>query len=257
MHRQSNVNMVDFQPCSIAGCDGLAETRAGWCKAHYNRWLKNGDTLADLPVVRRKKDQGCSVAGCDRPHKGRNLCRVHLMRVRKHGDVHAHQPIVQKTASPWLREHADYAGDDCLIWPFTRTRGGPGSVTGTVVGLPRGNISASRAMCTLAHGVPPTPNHVAAHSCGNGHLACVNPRHLRWATTLENAADTLVHGTRRKPSQDGRRAFSAKQIAALRILADHMTESDLAEIFGAPLPMVQRALGRASNYRPHLYRSDK
>ncbi|MNQ78457.1 hypothetical protein D3C85_933670 [compost metagenome] len=253
----SNVDNIDIRPCAIVGCDGLAEAREGWCKAHYNRWVKHGDTLADIPVIRRKKDRGCSVRECDRPHKGQGLCRVHLMRLRKHGDVHEHQPIVQKTASPWLKAHAHYTGEDCLIWPFTRTLGGPGSVTGTVVGLPRRNISASRAMCILAHGLPLTPDYVAAHSCGNGHLACVNPRHLRWATTLENAADTLIHGTRRKPGREGRRTLSAKQIQAIRILADHMSATDIAEIFSAPLPMIERALGRASAHRPHLYRSDR
>lgn len=253
MSSKPPTNNIDAQPCSVLGCGGVAEAREGWCKAHYHRWLKHGDVQAHIPVIRRKKDQGCSVLDCDRPHKGRGLCRVHLMRLRKHGDVHAAQPVVQRTASPWLKAHVNHQADECLIWPFTRAQGGPGSVTGTVVGLSRGNISASRAMCILAHGSPPSSDHVAAHNCGNGHLACVNPRHLRWATKLENAADTLIHGTRRSAGPKGRRALTAKQIEAVRILKDQMSAADIAEIFSVSLPTVERALGIASSYQAHLY----
>ena len=48
-------------------------------------------------------------------------------------------------------------------------------------------------MCFLAHGEPPTPDHVAAHSCGKGRDGCVHPKHLRWATSSENALDLSVH----------------------------------------------------------------
>jgi hypothetical protein len=50
-------------------------------------------------------------------------------------------------------------------------------------------------MCELVHGFAPSDNHEAAHSCGNGHLGCVNPNHLRWDTPSGNAADKYEHGT--------------------------------------------------------------
>lgn len=48
-----------------------------------------------------------------------------------------------------------------------------------------------RHMCKLKNGDPPTPDHEAAHSCGNGKHGCINPNHLRWATDAENMADTV------------------------------------------------------------------
>ncbi len=189
---------------------------------------------------------GCKIEGCTRPHKGRGLCRVHLMRLRKHGDPQAHKPIVEKGAKNWLLAHVTYQGDDCVFWPFTRSHTGTGSVTRTVVGGGRGNMSASRAMCILAHGAPPSTKHVAAHYCGNGHKACVNPRHLRWATQLENAQDTLLHGTRRTLGTVGRRNLTPKQRQAVRILSAHFAEPDLAVMFGVDLDSVGIALGRAS-----------
>lgn len=52
---------------------------------------------------------------------------------------------------------------------------------------------AHRYMCEWKHGPPPSPAHVAAHSCGVKH--CINPKHIRWATHQENMDDKYVHNT--------------------------------------------------------------
>lgn len=226
--------------CSVPGCNLLSETGAGWCRAHYNRWKKKGDVLAHIPVVPRVKGRGCEVSGCLRPHKGHGLCRVHLMRRRAGGDVKAEVPIRERAASEWLRAHVRHTGPECLVWPFTRTRQGYGNVSRTVVGGSRGNMGAARAMCMLAHGPPPTAGHVAAHSCGNGHGGCVHPEHLRWATVAENVADTLRHGTRRTLGLSGQRSLRPVQIKAVRLLAPHMTDAELSEVFGVTLDHIER-----------------
>jgi len=88
---------------------------------------------------------------------------------------------------------------ECIIWPFSRNQSGYGAVR--ISGLPQG---AHRAVCTLVHGPAPTKDGHAAHSCGNGHLGCVNPNHLGWKSPKENTADQIGHGTRltgrRKPA---------------------------------------------------------
>src|SRR5260221_680223 len=130
----------------------------------------------------------CSIEGCERQYFAKGFCKLHYDRWYRHGD-----PLVLlKPQAPWgaipkwLREYADYSGDECLTWPFARYPDGRANMNG---GYP------TRAMCELAYGPAPSPKHEAAHSCGKGHEACVNPRHLRWATPKENAADKKIHGT--------------------------------------------------------------
>jgi hypothetical protein len=111
----------------------------------------------------------------------------------------------------FLRAHVNYDGDDCLPWPFCRSSHGHGAAC--VGGVPK---TASRWMCILAHGEPPSPKHEAAHSCGRGNLGCVNPRHLRWATPTENQADKDLHGTHNKGERHGNSKLSADDIIAIR-----------------------------------------
>lgn len=35
--------------CTVDGCDRDALAR-GWCRAHYNRWTRLGDPVADVPI---------------------------------------------------------------------------------------------------------------------------------------------------------------------------------------------------------------
>lgn len=84
---------------------------------------------------------------------------------------------------------ATYTGDDCLAWPYGRDGRGYGALS-----IKRKSYVASRVVCELAHGPAPEGKTQAAHSCGNGHLGCVNPRHLRWASPKENMQDAVAHG---------------------------------------------------------------
>jgi hypothetical protein len=49
-------------------------------------------------------------------------------------------------------------------------------------------------MCEYRHGLAPTPEHHAAHSCDRGHDACVNPWHLDWKTPTDNQLDRRRNG---------------------------------------------------------------
>lgn len=90
----------------------------------------------------------------------------------------------------WLTAHITYSGDDCLTWPFSGKSDGYGQLAF------RGKLCvASRVMAIMALGEPPTPEHHAAHTCNNGHLGCVNPRHLQWKTCSENQRDKIAAGT--------------------------------------------------------------
>lgn len=184
--------------CSVLGCGKRAFTR-GWCPAHYQRVRKYGtpDTAAlkrpnvGLVIVL------CAAAACDRDAKTRGWCSTHYNQWLKHGDPEAvgltPSQIRSLEISAWYenaKRHTDIS--NCLIWPFSRH-----AHTGRAIWAkhdPRTNI-VPRLMCWDVYGDPPTPDHHAAHSCGNGHLGCVNPNHLRWATPKENVADQIAHGT--------------------------------------------------------------
>ena len=92
----------------------------------------------------------------------------------------------------WIKEVAlAHQEDVCLLWPFS-TRGGrkgdPNGAYPALIGT-YGHIY----LCTLVHGVKPSPKHEVEHICGN-HL-CMNPQHLAWATHKDNCARRTDHGT--------------------------------------------------------------
>lgn len=90
----------------------------------------------------------------------------------------------------WLKENVAYSGEDCLIWPLSRTYQGYGQL-----GYFGKVKKAHHVMCMLVNGPRPSKRHEAAHSCGNGHNGCCHPKHVSWKTPAENRADTIKHGT--------------------------------------------------------------
>lgn len=131
----------------------------------------------------------CAVPDCSKPVKSCGWCAAHYEQNRKHGN-----PISRNTSPgapiKFIETVLLTQSDDCIDWPFAKDVTGRGRVWAD------GRLwLASRYVCTRAHGEPPSKIHHAAHSCGMGHNACVNPKHLRWATPTENARDKFKHGT--------------------------------------------------------------
>jgi hypothetical protein len=127
----------------------------------------------------------------------------------------------------WLREHASYSGDDCLIWPFfIDPHRGYG-----VLGLDGKIVKASRVMCELVNG-PAPDGHEAAHSCGRGREGCCTPKHLSWKTRTENQRDRLEHGTAGNGGYGRRKRLTSEQVLEIRAKRDIETVTSLAERFG-------------------------
>lgn len=177
--------------CSVDGCNRSSREPGcarGMCGKHYKRFRKHGSP--HISLIDREGSGLCSAPGCDRKSKAKRLCSMHLARLRDRGRLDIEH---KETKRQWLQRHANYQGDDCLVWPFSHAPHGRG-----IVAFEGCNRSAPGAMARLAHGEPPGPDHQAAHTCGNGHKGCINPRHLRWATQAENEQDKRAHGTLRK-----------------------------------------------------------
>jgi hypothetical protein len=184
----------------------------------------------------------CSIPNCGKPRDSRGLCRAHYesWRVKNR---HLVSTPTSKTTWPYLEEHGVRATtDDCVIWPFRRERTGyaiiysPERHTGIVV---------SRIVCARIHGEPPAPDMVAAHSCGNGHLGCINGRHLRWATREENAVERLTHAYEaaaqgKKPRYDVK--LTADKVRAIR--GDTRSYAEIARSHGVSITAVWMARSR-------------
>jgi len=138
-------------------------------------------------------------------------------------------------AKDWILAHRDYPHDQwCLIWPFSRSpREGRALIGG------EDSILAHRVMCTLIHGPAPEDKPQAVHSCGNGHLGCVNPNHLSWADNSENQRQRYEHGRTNPHAYGNRSQFSPEQIEMIRSQYGEFTQAQLADIYGVSIPTIQ------------------
>lgn len=179
----------------------------------------------------------CSIDGCCKPAcNSRGWCVAHYSRWRRYGDPLAGR-VPHGEASRWLLDHVTFSSDDCLIWPFARMHTGYGRV------WLNGRLQvASRAMCELAHGNPPSRNYYAAHSCGKGRDGCVNPKHLSWKTRLENEADKRAHGTVARGEKNGRAKLSDADVMRIRELAGAVPQKELAAMFGVSPSLISMVI---------------
>jgi hypothetical protein len=147
----------------------------------------------------------------------------------------------QGKAYRWLVDHKGHDGDYCLIWPFYRNPNGYGQL-----GYLGESYWAHRFMCELVHGAPPTPEHEAAHSCGNGSGGCANPKHLSWKTRTGNLLDCREHGTQARSCNGNKGRLTDDQVMQIRALKGKKTQDEIAFTFGVSPPTVRDIfLGRS------------
>lgn len=202
--------------CSIDGCDRDIASR-GLCVMHRKReWRKEPGKL-------------CSIPGCGMKHDARGYCSRHYQKFHDFGDPLAGRDTFDGEPLKWLRSNLNYNNDECLEWPYGKMPTGYGSITP----IERGRSNSTCAhiiMCQEAHGPKPSSKHQVAHSCGN--RACVNPRHLRWATQSENEADKVAHG--RLNYARGERCGGSKltENQVLKIFTDARSLGEIAMAYG-------------------------
>jgi hypothetical protein len=168
----------------------------------------------------------CSVPGCEKKSRKRGWCQSHYLRWWRHGDPTGGGSS-KGAAQTFLSASFEYDGDECLIWPFYRTKEGYGAIH------LRGRCRiVSRVVCEQEHGPPPDDKSEAAHSCGNGHLGCVNRNHLRWATYAENRTDMMDHGRSNRGEKNSRSKLTRDQVIMVREALNVCSQQSLAEKYG-------------------------
>lgn len=145
----------------------------------------------------------------------------------------------------FLRAHVEHGEKACLTWPFARSRGyGQFGYMGEL-------LYAHRFMCELAHGPAPADKPQCRHLCGNGHLGCVNPKHLRWATQSENHFDRRRHGTANtaKYGHAGRVLTPSQIISARRLYRNQkLTVTALARWYSVSRRTIERAVKQSTTH---------
>jgi hypothetical protein len=174
----------------------------------------------------------CAIPECGKPRRGREWCRTHYSRWLRHGDPMAGGPV-RKAAAPgepmrFLQEVAiPYVGDGCLIWPYSRSSMGRGNIR-----VGNKAVEVNRLVCEGRHGPPSTPDLEAAHNCGNGHLGCCNPGHLRWDTHTGNQRDRVAHGTSNRGERAGNAKLTEPQVREILKLKGQMSRAKIGKQFG-------------------------
>lgn len=179
----------------------------------------------------------CAIPGCGRKVHARGLCVTHWRRDQAGKPMST--PFKARNGD-WLAYADSLIGtdeQDCIFWPFGNS--GLPSVT-----LDGKKMLATRYLCAKRHGEP-KPGDEAAHSCGKGHLRCVNPNHLRWATHAENEADKLLHGTRHQGSRMYNSKLSDESVRLIRELASRGSLiTHLAEDYGVSHSLISEIVSR-------------
>ena len=181
--------------------------------------------------------KGCRIEGCLTPNtRLRNgLCNSHYSRMWRYGDPNAGAASRAEIAS-WIEKFSKVDSDECTIWPFGRDTYGYAML---------GSVRVHRVVCEQANGKP-KDGAVARHTCGNGHLGCINRRHLVWGSRKDNQQDMVSHGR----SLRGRRArsnvLSSDDVRRIRALDGTASHSEIAEQFGVSRSNVSAILAKKS-----------
>lgn len=125
----------------------------------------------------------------------------------------------------WLLAHVAHTGDECLTWPFAKDGSGYGKLF--LDGKLRG---AHRVMAIWALGDPPFAKAEAAHTCHNGTGACVNPKHLKWASRRENELDKVSIGHNCGEAHPSAK-LTKKQVIAMREFFHTLPIRVVADLF--------------------------
>ena len=169
----------------------------------------------------------CSIPDCGKPMKAKGYCANHYRRLTRNGDPLAGRTSHGEPQQFYKDVILAYEGNECLLWPYSTHRNGYGQMR-----VDDKLVTVSRVLCEEIKGAPPTPKHHAAHSCGNGHLACVTKRHLSWKTKADNEADKVAHGTHNRGENHPLSRLTETQVREILSLKGKETQQATANRYG-------------------------
>lgn len=182
----------------------------------------------------------CSIEGCEKTTKARGLCSMHYGRWWAHGSPHTILRKLSKAGEPQLFiDQLPSTGTGCIFWPYASNGEGYGQIN--VKGR---KLLAHRIVCERTNGAPPSTNHFACHTCGNGHLGCVSPWHLEWKTPKQNSADMEAHGTRARGEDVKNSKLTVSDIRSIRSMGSELSQSKIALRFGVSQTAIGKVLRR-------------
>lgn len=185
----------------------------------------------------------CKIDGCDRRADTIGICATHYRRHRLYGDPLGGGAFRARPGQPlaFLERAKASKTDDCLIWPFARNSAGYGhlEIDGRLT-------LAHRIICADANGPAPDDKSEAAHLCGNGHLGCINRRHLQWKDRKGNSDDKIIHGTLLSGETCPASKLTDKDVISIRAMGGSLSQSKIAAKFGITQTNVGYILRRAT-----------
>jgi hypothetical protein len=125
----------------------------------------------------------------------------------------------------FIEKAITYEGDECLIWPFAKSGDGYAYLSSGHFKRRYKTGYVSKAVCIETYGPPPTFGHQAAHLPSCISKACINRKHLRWATPKENIADDC------RGEDHYNSKLTNQQVLEIRQLANNMTNESIAQIY--------------------------
>ena len=172
--------------CSVDGCESGGYLTRGWCKMHYARWMRHGETGAAAKQHSTSwAGETCKQDQCSAPVKSIGYCTAHYKRFRRWGDPAIKRPAIPAEERFWSK--VDNRGpSEC--WPWMAAVGAHGY--GTFHPSKKDQVLAHRFAYELANGAIPEGLHID-HLCRVRY--CVNPGHLEAVTPLENSSRGLTY----------------------------------------------------------------
>lgn len=173
------------------------------------------------------KSRICSIEGCGKPYRSRGYCESHYRFFMSRGT-----PERKGNDSPardfFFNVVVPYDKDDCLIWPFSRCEKGYARMR-RIKGF-KGN-AVYRLADQVINGVPENLKYDAAHTCGNGHLGCCNPRHVLRCTRAINRSHMKLHGTQTYGEDTSNARLTREQVLEIRRLFGTISQNKIAKMY--------------------------